>query len=192
MNNRVFKIIILQLLFFIGQLAAVDWQIDKNSENKVVFQSSTTLLDFNGSTSQIDGYIYWEGEQFLGDKNELYFEVQPATFETGIGKRDRDMREDVLHTGKFPVASFKGHIVKVEKNGAEYSVLVKGEMSLHGHKKSIDLPGVITLKDTNMNVRSDFSIYLKDFKIEAPSLAAFIKVAEEIKLSVDFNLIKAE
>jgi polyisoprenoid-binding protein YceI len=189
--EKIIKSLIVSLLFA-SVIYGGDWQVDKSANNKVTFHSSTTLLDFQGNTDKIDGYIFWEGDKVFGDKNELYFEVALVTFETGIGKRDRDMREDVLHTEKFPLSSFKGNFSKVQKTGSGYKVTVKGELSLHGHKKEMELSGDITIKDGVMNVKTNFSIYLKDYKIEAPTLVAFIKVAEEIKLSLDFNLKEAE
>jgi hypothetical protein len=41
-----------------------------------------------------------------------------------------------------------------------------------------------------MNVVCNFSVFLKDYEIEAPTLLAFIKVAQEIKLELDFQLEK--
>ncbi len=41
-----------------------------------------------------------------------------------------------------------------------------------------------------MTVSCDFSVFLKDYEIEAPSLLAFIKVADEIKLNLNFTLRK--
>ncbi len=180
------------ILIFSANILANDWQVNKNVENNVVFKSTTNLLDFQGVTNNIDGYIYWDGDTVFGDNNEIFFEVELATFKTGIGKRDSDMRKDVLHTDKFPKAAFKGKFIKVEKTASNFSVIVKGEISLHGHKKEIEIPGIITLKDKVLNIKSNFSLFLKDYKIIAPSLVAFIKVAEEIKLELDFNLKEAK
>lgn len=180
------------LLIFTVNLFAGDWHVDKNADNSVVFHSTTTLLDFDGTTKDIDGYIYWEGYKYFGEKNEFYFEVQLAGFHTGIGKRDRDMRDDVLETDKYPVASFKGHFDKVEQKGNTYNVQVSGEMSLHGQTKPMTINAAVVLEKGVMNIKCNFSIYLKDFNIDAPHLLAFIKVAQEIKLTLDFNLVEAK
>ncbi|KAA3612537.1 MAG: YceI family protein [Calditrichaeota bacterium] len=180
--------IIFMLILFSGLITAGDWQVDKDAKNSVVFMSSTTLLDFEGKTSDIDGYLFWKGEEIFADGNELYFEILLNTFSTGIGKRDRDMRDDILETKKYPYSSFKAKITKSEKKDEAYHVLVKGEMILHGQKKEMEIPGVITIKDGLMNIKTSFTIFLDDFKIAAPSLIAFIKVANEIKLELDFNL----
>jgi polyisoprenoid-binding protein YceI len=184
----IFKLYI--LFVFAASLYADDWQVDKSADNLVQFYSTTTLLDFEGSTSNIDGYAYWEGLKFFGDNNEIYFEVQLATFSTGIGKRDRDMRDDVLETDKYPVASFNGTFIEVKQTGNKFDIVVSGAMSLHGHTKEMEINAVVVLEKDVMNVKCNFSIFLKDYNITAPDLLAFIKVAEEIKLTLDFNLVK--
>ena len=185
------------ILYFIFTLPILvyseEWHVKKSDDNLVMFTSSTSLLDFDGITSNIDGYIYWEGDKIFGENNELYFEVDLNSVETGIGKRDRDMREDVLETDKYPKTWFKGKIVnaiKEGKNSTQYKVVSKGKMFLHGIEKEININAEINIEKNKMNVISNFSVFLKDHEIEAPSLLAFIKVAEEIKLQLNFELEK--
>ncbi|MCB0751608.1 MAG: YceI family protein [Ignavibacteriae bacterium] len=187
-------LIALTILILMSSLSlAEEWHIKKSKDNLVKFTSSTTLLDFDGITDQIDGYIYWEGEEVFGKNNEVYFEVDLNSVETGIGKRDRDMREDVLHTDKYPKTSFRGQIISVDQdpnNSVKYNIVSKGKMFLHGHEKEMEVKAVITKQNETMQVIANFSVLLKDYDIEAPSLMAFIKVAEEIKLHLDFQLEK--
>ncbi|MBL1214347.1 MAG: YceI family protein [Ignavibacteriae bacterium] len=187
------KKFLLILILVSSIIFADEWQVEKTTKNSVQFISSTTLLDFEGNTTNIDGYLYWEGESMFADKNELYFEVDLNSVKTGNAKRDRDMREEVLETDKFPTTHFKGTIIKFEeKEAGIYSVITKGLFSLHGNKMEMEIPGDITIKDGAMNIQTHFSVFLNEFDIEAPSLLAFIKVAEEIKLNLKFYLKKAE
>lgn len=183
------------LIFLISPilLFSEEWHVKKSKNNLVKFTSSTSLLDFNGTTDKIDGYIYWEGDNKFGKNNEVYFEVDLNSVETGIGKRDSDMREDVLETDKWPTTSFKGVInnVTIDKSDSSmYNVVSIGKMFIHGIEKELQLEARIKVEDDIMNVKADFSVFLKDYEIEAPSLLAFIKVAEEIKLHLDFQLEK--
>ena len=185
------KIKLLFLFLLINSsIFADEWHVIKDSNNLVRFTSSTIILDFDGTTNNIDGYIYWEGKEIFSGKNEIYFEVDLNTVKTGNGKRDRDMREDVLETEKWPITYFKGSFIKVEKKDNQniYSVKILGKMFVHGVEKEIEIPGEIKIVDGVMTVESKFSIYLNDYDIEAPSLLAFIKVAEEIKLKLNFKL----
>ena len=188
---------LLKLFLFIALVNitfADEWHVKKVESNIVKFTSTTTILDFDGTTSDIDGYIYWDGKEIFRGKNELYFEVDLNTVETGIGKRDRDMREDVLETDKWQTTYFKGSIIKAEKDESTntYKVKVLGKMFIHGIEKEIEIPGNIKIENGIMTVITNFSIYLKDYKIKAPSLLAFIKVAEEIKLHLKFQLEKTK
>lgn len=184
------KIVIYILLILNGFALAGEWDIKKDAQNIVKFISSTPVLDFEGVTNNIDGYIYWEGDGLPGDKNELYFEVDLNTLSTGIGKRDRDMREDVLETDKWPKAFFKGKIYSVDKPDSTetYLVKAKGKMFIHGKEKEMDIPATIKIENGTVNVQSHFSVFLKDYDIKAPSLLAFIKVAQEIKISLNFYM----
>ncbi|MCW8849212.1 MAG: YceI family protein [Melioribacteraceae bacterium] len=186
------KSIILVLFLFSTFLMAEEWHVKKTEKNLVKFISSTTVLDFEGVTDKIDGYIYWKGEELFGSENEIYFEVDLNSVETGIGKRDRDMREDVLETDKWPKTSYRGKINKIEKTGNnnQYKVSAIGPMSLHGHEKILPIEALIDISNDEMIVNCDFSVLLKDYEIEAPSLLAFIKVADEIKLHLNFTLQK--
>jgi polyisoprenoid-binding protein YceI len=185
--------IILILILFSTIITAEEWHVKKSENNLVKFISSTTVLDFEGVTDKIDGYIYWKGEEIFGLENEIYFEVDLNSVETGIGKRDRDMREDVLETDKWPKTSYRGKINKVEKtndNNNQYKVSSVGKIFLHGHEKTIPIEAFINITHDEMTVNCDFSVMLKDYEIEAPSLLAFIKVADEIKLNLNFTLQK--
>ena len=188
---------IIILIFFLSPifLLSEEWHVKKTEKNLVKFISSTSLLDFDGVTDKIDGYIYWEGEEMFGKNNEIYFEVDLNSVETGIGKRDSDMREDVLETDKWPITSFRGKITDViveDEDSSNYKVVSIGKMFIHGNENEQKVEAQIKLVDEVMNVKSKFSVFLKDYEIEAPSLLAFIKVAEEIKLELDFQLEKYE
>jgi len=184
---KLFRFILL-FLFVANLTFADEWHVKKDENNIVKFTSSTTVLDFDGTTNNIDGYIYWEGKEIFTGKNELYFEVELNTVKTGIGKRDRDMREDVLETDKWPVTYFKGSFINVEKRGNIYSIKVSGKMFIHGMEKELTIPGEIIIGNGEMEIKTKFSIFLKDYNIKAPSLLAFIKVAQEIKLNLNFKL----
>ena len=89
-----------------------EWHVDKKAEgNQVEFTSKVVAFTFTGTTDKIDGFIYWEGDSLFAAKDQLHFEVDLASFDTGIGKRDRDMRQ-VLDTDKWPKAVYKGEIAE--------------------------------------------------------------------------------
>jgi polyisoprenoid-binding protein YceI len=180
----------LVLLLFSLCARAGEWHVDKGAKNLVKFTSEVVVLTFDGVTDKIDGYIYWEGNSFLEKNSRLRFEVDLNSIETGIGKRDRDMR-DVLETEKWPVTYFEGSISgleKIDSTVTAYRVTAKGNMFIHGVVKEIEVPGTIAFEQDRMHIKAGLMILLQDYNIEAPSLAAFIKVSQEVRLLVDFYL----
>jgi len=185
------KIMVLLLLINFSAIFAEEYQVKKTKDNLVKFISSTSLSDFDGITEKIDGYIYWEGDEPFKQNNQLYFEVDLNSVKTGIGKRDTDMREDVLETYKWPKTHFTGKITGAKKEEKEtYKITSIGKMFIHGKEKEITLTAVITRGNNILHVKSDFSVFLKDYDIEAPSLLAFVKVADQIKIHLNFILEK--
>ena len=168
-----------------------EWQVDKKArDNQVKFTSRVTAFTFSGVTDQIDGFLYWEGDSLFAQKPRFHFEVNLAGFDTGIGKRDRDMRE-VLDTEKWPKAVYKGEIAEhaaVDSTVTAYRVKTKGTLSLHGVDRAIEVPGTVVVEEGRSKVEAAFSFKLADYEIEAPSLAAFVKVNQEIALEVSVYL----
>ena len=106
-----------------------EWHVDEKAEgNQVAFTSKVVALTFTGTTDKIDGFIYWEGDSLFAAKDQLHFEVDLASFDTGIGKRDRDMRQ-VLDTEQWPKAVYKGEIAEhaaVDSTVVAYRIKTKG------------------------------------------------------------------
>jgi polyisoprenoid-binding protein YceI len=183
--------IIVALFCQAAMVYAGEWHIDeKEKENQVKFTSEVAGFSFEGVTSKVDGYIYWEGTELFEKNNQLLFQVDLNSLDTGIGKRDRDMR-NVLGADKWPKAILKGKIVEHEPIDSvvnAYRVRVKGKISLHGVEREIDLPGRIVVEEGRSRISAEFGLKLADFDIEAPSLAAFIKVSQDIRIAVSFYM----
>ncbi len=170
---------------------AGEWQVDKKAkDNLVKFTSEVIALTFDGTTEKVDGYIYWEGEKLFEEKAQFTIEVDMASFDTGIGKRNSDMR-NVIGTKKWPKAIFKGDIVQHSPDSTAanvHNVLTRGTFSLHGVERKIDVPAKIEIADGHSVVTAHFTMRLEDYNIEAPSLAAFVKVSQEVAVAVHFTM----
>lgn len=163
--------------------------VDKQKNNLVKFISKTPIESFEGITNQIDGYMYWEGDD-LKNKSQLYFEVNLDALDTGIGLRNRHMKENYLETFRYPYAQFNGKVVNEEKvSDIKSKVTVEGEMFIHGVAKKINLQGTVEKNKPLYRIQTEFTIKLSDFKIEVPSLM-FMRISEDIKLVLDFFIIE--
>lgn len=167
-----------------------EYQIDKNQHNQVKFISDAPIEDFEGVTDQIDGYIFWEGED-LTNKSEIYLEVDLNSLDTGIGLRNRHMRENYLHTDKFPFTHYKGKITESKrKDDTTYTVVTEGMIFIHGVEKPLSVQGtLIKAGENGFRIKSDSQVKLSDFNIEIPSIM-FYKINETMELVLDFFIRK--
>lgn len=170
---------------------AGEWHVDTSHEgNQVQFTSEVVSLRFDGVSQQIDGFIYWEGDALFAQNGQFRFEVDMASFDTGIGKRDRDLRA-VLNTKKWPKASFTGTLSPPAPDTSaahSYVALARGTFSLHGVERPVEVPAHVVLDGAHAEIDARFALRLLDYQIEAPSLAAFIKVSEEVDVLVHVRM----
>lgn len=185
--NKVYQFIpvfLITVLFAGG----TELHVDRSADNIVKFISDAKIETFEGVTSNVDGYLYWDGED-LTNKSLVYFEVDLNTLDTGIGLRNRHMRDNYLETNKYRFTNYKGKITEAKKNGdGIYDVKVEGTISIHGVIKPLTVDGTITMNDDkSYNIKTKFNVKLSDFKIDIPSLM-FLKINEVIKVQLNINM----
>jgi polyisoprenoid-binding protein YceI len=181
---HVYKII-LSLLILAPLAFSGEYQVDQDKDNLVKFISDAPLEDFEGVTDKIDGYIFWEGDDLLKN-SELYFEVDLNSLDTGIGLRNRHMRENYLHTDKHPFTHFTGKLTKAEEvQAGEYNVTAKGTMFIHGMERDKVIEGKLVLSNNGYQIQTSFTVALTDYNIEVPQLM-FMKIDENMKMELDF------
>jgi polyisoprenoid-binding protein YceI len=175
----------------VGLLLAGEYQVDKTQENLVKFISDAPLEDFEGVTDKIDGYIFWEGDNLL-QNSEVYFEVDLNSLDTGIGLRNRHMRENYLHTDKYPFTHFTGNLTSAEQTDkGAYQVAVDGTMFIHGVEKPVKVDGQMIPVEGGFRIQTKFTVSLSDYNIEVPQLM-FMKIDENMKLELDYFVKKIE
>ncbi|MCK5455129.1 MAG: YceI family protein [Calditrichia bacterium] len=162
-----------------------EYQVDKEQENLVKFISDAPMEDFEGVSEKIDGYIFWEGDDLL-KKSEMYFEVDLNSLDTGIGLRNRHMRDNYLETDQFPFTHFTGKLTNAEmvKEG-EYSVTAEGTMFIHGIEKPMTVDATMQATENGYRIQAKFITVLSDFNVEIPQLM-FFKIDENMRLELDY------
>lgn len=178
------------LLLGSATVSAQEYHVALDSENSVRFISRAPLEEFDGVTDRIDGYVLLnqgglEGSDG-GEDTEFYFEVDLASLDTGIGLRNRHMRDNYLEVEKYPYATFKGRIESVESAQAgRFRVTAQGVMSIHGRERELSFPCNIARSGDGYRTTCSFEILLTDFDIEIPKIM-FLKLADEIRIELDF------
>ena len=176
---------LLFLLLIAGFVYAGEYHVDKDKKNLVKFISDAPIEDFEGVTDKIDGYVYWE-DSIYTKNSEIYMEVNLNTLDTGIGLRNRHMRENYLETDQYPLTHFKGKIVSDRvANDSTVSIDAEGEIFIHGITKPLTVKADLIKKSGGYRIQTNFIVKLSDFQIEIPSIM-FYKIDENMDLYLDF------
>lgn len=147
----------------------------------VRFTSSVPLHTFDGESDRLVGRIS------LTDST-VDFYVDLTTLETGIGKRDKDMRRS-LETDRFQFAEFFGKLISPfdpARQGPQPAI-VKGDFKVHGVSRQMEISGTLEKKAAGLEVEAVWTVNLKDFNIEPPSLL-IVRVDEVQKVYMKASL----
>ena len=170
---------------------AQEYHVDAEADNQVVFISRASIEEFEGVTDRIDGYVLLDGDgvragaDFAG--SELYFEVDLASLDTGIGLRNRHMRDNYLEVGDHPFATFGGAIERIDASVSGFRIVSRGGFEVHGVEQPRTLECDADPDGDGWQVTCGFVVNLTDHHIEIPRIM-FLKLAEDIRVEIEMRL----
>lgn len=150
----------------------------ENKTGHAEFTSSMPGFTFTGKSDHLVGKIT------LPDST-VDFYLDLTTLDTGIGLRNRDMRE-TLETKKYPFASFYGKLISpfdITRNETQLAT-VSGKFKVHGVSRQVTIQGKLTPTSRGLQVEASWTLMLKDYNIKPPSIL-FYKVDQEQKIQIN-------
>ena len=162
---------------------AADYRVSPGGANKVVFTSKAPTETFEGKTSKMEGVLSLDPGA-VGDSIRVHLEVDLASLDTGIGKRNQIMRRDHLETDKYPKAIFEGVTVltpgKIEA-GKTATFEIEGTFTIHGVSRRLRCKADAALTKEGaadaITFSASFPVALPDYSIRRPEFL-FLKLAE--------------
>ena len=187
------------LVFFLGcgllaglpiGTAGQEFHVDPDADNEVRFTSQAPIEEVVGITDRIDGYVLLNGPRLEAgsatEGTQLYLEVDLASLDTGLGLRNRHMRDNYLEVRDFPYAFFDATIERVEATAAGlFRVTARGVLTIHGVEREVGVPCDVSARQDGYRARCTFNLLLSDFDIKIPKLM-FLKLANEVRLELNF------
>jgi polyisoprenoid-binding protein YceI len=175
------------------------WRIDTDHQGtEMVFHSKATMESFDGHTRRVQGWIEWNAAD-LADSTSWQVEVDLTRLETGIGIRDQHMRDNHLHTDKYPTAVFRGSSLQdisapALVEGAELQMVLVGQLTLHGISRERRIPVTVRMLSSDaMQVEATFRVSLADHDIPRPRFL-LLKLADsqEVEVRLHFTRLRGE
>jgi polyisoprenoid-binding protein YceI len=182
----------IRVVAFVGALAASAQNgaaLDLRS-GSLELNPSKTLVEFRlpGSLHTTHGTFKLERGTIIADpatgKAGGSVVVDARSGDTGIGKRDKDMRDGVLEAQKYPEITLdpQHFTLKLEKDG-QFQAKLDGVLTIHGarHKIVTEVHG--QLVGNTLTATCHFSVPYVDWGMEDPSLF-FLTVAKQVDIDI--------
>ena len=145
---------------------------------RITFYSNAPLEDIEASTKTVAALLD-------ATTGTLQFSVVMKSFEFKKALMQEHFNENYIESDKYPKAEFLGSYtgdVNTAKEG-KYPVQVKGQLTLHGVTKPVEVPATIEVKGSKLSGTTDFKVTPGDFNIQIPAL-----VREKIARQIDVHI----
>ena len=162
------------------------YEIRPGDKSIAEFHAEDTYDAFDGTTKQVAGTIV--ADPAAPAAATVSVTIDLGSLDTGVGLRNREMRERYLETPKFPRATFQSVSVSapasVEPN-APAEITVTGDFTLHGVTKRMVIPvRVVLIPEGRIHVTTRFNVHMPDFGIEVPS-NVLVTVNHDVPVRLD-------
>ena len=179
--KRLNIIILLASLGFSGH--GQDATIYSTQNGKVYFLSDAPLEMISATSRSLIGVLNTEDRRFS-------FSIPVATFEGfNSSLQQTHFNEDYLETDFYPQATFKGKIIEEVDLAipGQYRIRTKGILDIHGLANDRIIRCDVSVEPGRIRVKAEFTVFLDNHNIKIPSIVNQ-KIAEEIKVEIEFNM----
>lgn len=172
------------ILFFSAVVNSFLWAAPfQVSAGRVEFLALATpgALKISGKQSgspAIKADIKIENQQVVGSST-----VQLDSFSTGIGLRDRHMKENYFEASKFPESTFTYKKLILPPDFKGEKIPFEGVLKLHGVEKPVSGFVLSEKKDSQLILNHQFKIKTSDFGIQTPNYMGVV-MGEEVEIKV--------
>ena len=151
----------------------VKFYADK-SQSLITYAMNHPLHSWEGTSKEINSVI-------LADKNKEIISqsavsVKISSFDSQNANRDSHTIE-VTDAIKYPNISFSSTSIKQDGDNLQ----ITGKLTFHGISKEMTINAIKKIVNNKLEVSGNFSVNMKDFNIDPPTLMA-MATDEEIKL----------
>ncbi len=150
-----------------------------NDENsKINFAIKNIGLNVNGNFSGLQGKIVFDAKDLKS--SDINVSVISNSVNTDNKARDKHLREsDYFDVNNFPLITFKSTKIEPATRLNRYNV--EGNLTIKGISKLIKFELIAIEKDNNLDLKCNFEINRRTFKIGANSLV----LSDNVKMNLN-------
>lgn len=172
-------------IILVSFLHAERVQVNPERDNQIEFSAPTTISKVVGTTDAVEGYVQWQENDWT-TQSEFSFQVDLAAIDTGIGLRNKHMRNKYLETDTYPYATYNGSITQVDATSdTTWNIQTAGTMTIHGVEQQVEVSGTVTETADGYAVDSEFELNISDYDIKQPQFL-LVKMNKVVSLSIRF------
>jgi polyisoprenoid-binding protein YceI len=191
MNKRHERVVLTAIFSFLAISTSLfadsrTYTIAKGGNNVAEFHAEDTYDSFDGKTSDVTGTITADPANPSASSVNVIINID--SLDTGVGLRNKEMRERFLETNKFGTATFKSISITGPPSIAPnqpVEINVTGDMTLHGVTKRMTIQvRVVLIPDGRIHASSSFKIHMPDFGISVPH-SILVTVNDDVPVRLD-------
>lgn len=178
----------------VGPIPGARFQVRPDQDdNRVTFLSEAPVESFEGQTGRVHGEFTARLGDLVGPMTGS-ITVDMASLDTGIGLRNKHMRENHLETDSYPEAVFAPEQVLTStvmalNPGLTAQVRIGGQLTMHGVTRPVQADlDVARRADGSLDVTGAFTVKLSDFQIKRPQFLV-LKLADEQKVTLHLRAV---
>jgi polyisoprenoid-binding protein YceI len=179
------------------RFAVVRYRLDASQSRFMVRAFSGGLLwfkghdhliavrDFSGEAQLTPGAITPASLQITARADSLV-ETRDVFTEQQKQIINKELREIVLETTKYPEITFKSTDITGKLVGGQFETKIGGDLTLHGVTRRIVIPARVTLSGDTLRAQGEFTVNRGDYNVHATSAVhGLVRVRKKLKFTFD-------
>ncbi|MEZ6187564.1 MAG: YceI family protein [Planctomycetota bacterium] len=162
-----------------------------SSLSRVGFDGKSTLHDFSGVTSQVEGWLT-TALGATGDFARAEVSAEAATLKTGVDGRDEEMRK-LFEVEREPEIRFTLaglETTRLDREAKTLAATATGTLRIHGVEREVSVPVELSVDASKrLELRGEVFVNMSDFGIEPPTVAGgAISMEDQVKVWLSLRL----
>lgn len=159
--------------------------------SRVGFDAKSTLHDFTGVTSEVEGAFTADLDDPRGEW-QGHVSCTAAALATGVESRDEGLREH-LDTGHHPRIRFDLKSFAPAANGIDAAQQtargeVQGTMTIRGRSRDVRMPVTVSVDPSKrVVIAGEMPLLLSDYEVPVPNKLGLVKMQDEVKVWISLR-----